>query len=317
MVPEGKKLRVLFVSSGRMGDVGYVVRNQGESLGRHGIDVDYLTISPGLIGYIRAVRLIRHKVHAGGYDLIHAHYSLSAFAASLAGRFPMVVSLMGSDAWQGPFLRMVIRFLAAVRWSAVIVKTREMKRKLKLDKALIIPNGVDTDRFKTGDSDQARQRLGLSLTRKVIVFIAGINRPEKNLPLAREVMEKLNDDSVDLHHVYGIENSMVPVYLNAADLLLLTSDREGGVNVIKEAMACNSPFVATDVGDIREIAGETEGCYITGHSGSEIAGVVRQVMKTGARSNGRKRIFELGLDSESVALRISELYRSICEDTRR
>ncbi|HQG63229.1 MAG TPA: glycosyltransferase [Bacteroidales bacterium] len=317
MVSEGKKLKILFVSSGKMGDVGYVVKNQGESLVRHGIHVDYLTISSGLKGYIRAVRLIHRKVNAGGYDLIHAHYSLSAFAASLAGRFPLVVSLMGSDAWQGPFFRMVIKFLAAVRWRAVIVKTREMKARLGLDKAYIIPNGVDTDRFTPGDRDEARKALGISLARKIIVFIAGENRSEKNLPLAQEAVALLNDDSVELLHVHDVDNSMIPFYLNAADLLLLTSVREGGVNVIKEAMACNCPFVATDVGDIREVAGETEGCYITDQSGSEIAVVVRQILNTGIRSHGRKRIFELGLNSESVALKISEMYTSICEEIRK
>lgn len=317
MVSEGRKLRVLFVSSGRMGDVGYVVRNQGESLIRHGIEIDYLTITPGLAGYIGAVHQIRRKVRSGGYDLVHAHYSLSAFAASLAGRFPLVVSLMGSDAWQGAFMRLMIRFLSAVRWSAVIVKTREMKRRLNLGKAFVIPNGVDTGRFTPGDMDEARQRLGISLNRKVIVFIAGKHRPEKNFPLAEETVAMLNDDSVDLFHVHSTDNSIIPCYLNAADLLLLTSGREGGVNVIKEAMACNCPFVATDVGDIREIAGETNGCIITGLNKNEIAGAVSQVLKAGARSDGRKRIFEMKLDSESVASRISDLYTSIMERERR
>jgi glycosyltransferase involved in cell wall biosynthesis len=313
MVFKGRMLKVLFVSSGRMGDVGYVVRNQGESLKRHGIDLNYLIISPGLSGYARAVRQIRREVRAGTYDLVHAHYSLSAFAASLAGRFPLVVSLMGSDAWQGIFVRLMIRFLSAVRWKAVIVKTREMKRRLRLNRAHLIPNGVDTERFTTGNRDEARQRLGISLTRKVIVFIAGRNRPEKNLPLAQEVVAILNDDSVDLYHVHDIENSTIPCYLNAADLLLLTSDREGGVNVIKEAMACNCPFVATDVGDIREIAGETEGCFITGGNSADLAEAVNQILKTGARSDGRQRIFELGLDSASVAARITDLYKSILQ----
>ncbi|NLE34327.1 MAG: glycosyltransferase family 4 protein [Bacteroidales bacterium] len=314
MVSKEGKLRVLFISSGRMGDVGYVVRNQGESLIRHGIDLDYLTISPGLKGYIGAVRQIRRRVRAGDYSLVHAHYSLSAFAASMAGRFPLVVSLMGSDAWQGVFMRLMIRFLSAVRWKAVIVKTREMKRRLRLEKAHIIPNGVDTERFTPGDRDEARQQLGFSLTRKVIVFIAGRNRPEKNYPLAQEAVAMLNNDYVDLLYVHSTESSTIPCYLNAADLLLLTSDREGGVNVIKEAMACNCPFVATDVGDIREIAGETEGCFITDHNSAQIAETVRQILKTSARSEGRKRILELGLDSGSIATRISDLYKSILQE---
>ena len=63
----------------------------------------------------------------------------------------------------------------------------------------------------------------------------------------------------------------MPIYYNAADVILLTSLWEGSPNVIKEAMACNRPIVATDVGDVRWLLGTLQGCFTTGFNGKEIA----------------------------------------------
>jgi glycosyltransferase involved in cell wall biosynthesis len=87
---------------------------------------------------------------------------------------------------------------------------------------------------------------------------------------------------------------------------------EGSPNVIKEAMACNCPIVATDVGDIRWVLGETEGCYISSFDTKEFADKIRLALKyseTVGRTNGMKRIQELGLDSETIAKRIIDIYK--------
>jgi teichuronic acid biosynthesis glycosyltransferase TuaC len=303
-------MKVLFVSSGKSGDVGYVVRNQGESLIRYGVEVEYFTITPGLAGYIRSVGRIRQTIREGGYDLIHAHYSFSAFAASLAGAYPLVVSLMGSDAFKNDLLKRITKILSKRRWSATIVKTDEMKRRLKLDTAHIIPNGVDMERFVPVGKTVARQRLGILEDKKIVLFIAVKNRPEKNISLAKEAVDSLNYERVEFVHLFDTRNSEVAYYLNAADLMLLTSSREGGVNVIKEAMACNCPIVSTDVGDVKWVTSGTKGCFITQKDCRSIAEGIRQALNYRERTNGRERIFELGLDSASVARKIIKIYQS-------
>lgn len=50
--------------------------------------------------------------------------------------------------------------------------------------------------------------------------------------------------------------------MNAVDAILMTSKTEGSPQVIKEAMACNYPIVATDVSDIKYMLGGMSGHYI-------------------------------------------------------
>lgn len=304
-------MRVLFVSSGRQGDVGYVVRNQGESLRHYGLDIDYLTIRPSFSGYFEAVFRIGKEFRRGRYDLVHAHYSLSAFSASLAGCFPLVVSLMGSDTHQNFILRWLIRLLSATRWQETIVKTEEMKQRLGLTRANVIPNGVDTKRFIPLDRKFARKRLGIATETRVILFIGDGSRPEKRLALAEQAVASLDELNVTLLHIHDTDNREIPFYFGAADVLLLTSSREGGVNVVKEAMACNCPIVATDVGDVRWVLGGVEGCYICEHTIDSIAENLRKALRFAGRTDGRERILRLGLDSQSVAMKISSLYSSV------
>lgn len=304
-------MKVLFVSSGKAGSAGPVVRNQGESLIKAGVDIDYHLIEPGIAGYIRAIPGIRRTARAGNYDLVHAHYVLSAVSATLARVRPLVVSLMGSDVFVPPVARFMIRLMAKWRWDAVIVKTPEMKELLNLESAIIIPNGVDTDKFVPVDRVTARQHLGLNHYKRLVVFIAGKNRPEKRIGLARKATEALNDPGVEFMHVYDRPNSEIPWFLNAADLLLLTSCREGSVNVVKEALACNCPVVSTDAGDVRHVISGIDGCYLTGSNEEKIAEGIRKALAFNCRIAGRERIFALGLDAGSVAETITGLYEKV------
>jgi len=92
-------LKVLFVSSGNSENgISPIVKKQGESLINSGVDVGYFSIiGKGLKGYLKNVIPLKKHIRQHPYDLIHAHYSFSAFTATLAGCKPLVVSLMGSD----------------------------------------------------------------------------------------------------------------------------------------------------------------------------------------------------------------------------
>lgn len=98
---------------------------------------------------------------------------------------------------------------------------------------------------------------------------------------------------------------------NAADVVLLTSLWEGSPNAIKEAMACNCPVVSTDVGDVREVIGNTEGCYISSFEPRDVAKKIQMALDFSKRTNGKQSIIELGLDSKTVANKIINIYTKV------
>lgn len=308
-------MKVLFVSSGTRGEIGTIVKNQGESLIRNGIQVDYFIIpQKGFKGYIKSIPKIRKAYYQGKYDLVHAHYSLSAFAASCAGCFPLVVSLMGSDAYRPGFWRCLTRFFNYIRWQKAIVKTEKMKQLLRMKNALIIPNGVDMENFKPRLQIDAQREIGFDASKKLVIFVSNPARDEKNYPLALESIQTLDRKDVVLMPISNIRNGEIPQYMNAADLLLLTSKREGSPNVIKEAMACNTPIVSTDVGDVKEILKDVSCCFIGESTASELAIKIEAILKTANRSNGRKKLFSMGLDADSVAKKIISVYKECLND---
>ena len=268
----------------------------------------------GLAGYIRALPKLRRVIKSFNPDVTHAHYSFSGFLSSLAGAKPLVVSLMGSEAFTKKAYRNIISFFERKIWSVTLVKTEQMAARLKLESAVVLPNGVDINLFGTIEKKSAVERTGWSEQKINVLFVADPERVEKNYILAERAVKYINDSRIKLITVSGIPNTELPFYYNAADVLILTSLWEGSPNVIKEAMACNCPIVSTDVGDVRSILGETEGTYLTSFDYRDVAEKLSAAIKfteTSGRTKGRERIIEKGLDSGSVSEKLINIYISV------
>lgn len=248
-----------------------------------------------------------------GYDLVHASYGLTAPAAVAAGP-PSVVTLWGSDLMGtvGPLSK-----IAARAADEVVVMSIEMAEELG-QPCTIIPHGIDTDRFRPTDRSTAREAIGWGDSDDVyhVFFPYSPDRPIKDYPRAERVVEAAErrlggDRAVRLQTVTGVPHDEMPTYYNAADALLLTSEREGSPNSVKEALACNLPVVATDVGDVAERLRDVEPSVV-GRSDEELVEGLVSVLEAGERSNGRAMVD--GIDLETQVDRLHGVYRSAVDE---
>ncbi|MCH7659225.1 MAG: glycosyltransferase [Euryarchaeota archaeon] len=229
----------------------------------------------------------------GEYDLVHANYGLiGPFALALPIR-PVVLSLWGSEVMgYSNRLDRVTRF-SANRSDAVIAPSKAVSRELDCPHT-VIPFGVDTELFRPMDRKKAREYLGWESEKPIVLFPYDRERAVKNYPLAERVIERLSVDA-ELRTVSGLAYEEMPYVMNASDALLVTSQRESGPMVIKEAAACNLPVVSTDVGFARDILQGVSNCSI-GRSTTDLVRALDSALKDGQRADGRAVIDELGLD---------------------
>lgn len=306
-------MRVLFVSSGnKKGGISSIVFNQGESLKKQGIEIGYYGVEgKGLIGYLKHWYPLAKTIRQGGYTVVHAHYSLCGFLATLATplHIPIVVSLMGTFR-PNTLKYFVIRCLAKYRWKSIIVKSQRMKTQIGLPEAHLIPNGVTLEKFSMSQSrERIRESLGLAPAQKVVIFVSNPARPEKNFALSRSIVDQLGDNTVDLIAVFDKPHTEVAKYMLAADALLLTSFTEGSPNVIKEAMAAGCPIVCTNVGDVQYLLGGLAGTYIMEtYTATEGAILLKKALEFGCRTAGRQQLIKLQLTDSEVAAKIRTLY---------
>lgn len=302
-------MKVLFIVSGNHGAVSPVVKNQGDALAEAGVDVEYYLIKgKGIPGYLRNIYPLKQYIRNHSFDAVHAHYSMTAFAATLAGVRPLVVSLMGSDVKATKWYKFLIKLFAALGgWKTIIVKSSDMYNSLGIKRAIVIPNGVNLKRFEPMDKETCQKQLGWG-DGKHILFPANPARQEKDFALAEKAVGKFSAECLILHAFENVPNEQTPIWYNAADVVLMTSKWEGSPNAIKEAMACDRPIVTTNVGDVVERLQSLEGCYIAKtREPEELAELLKQAMIYG-RTQGRERIMQDGLANELVAERIVEIY---------
>lgn len=302
--------------------------NQGDSLIEEGIDLDYFPVlGKGLKGYLKSIRKLKSHIINNNFEIIHAHYGLCGIVSLFAKKGErLVVTFMGDDligtnridgsvTFKSRINVLINILLSRVAYDFCIVKSEEMYSKLKITHKSLIPNGINLNKFYPISINNTFVTLGFNGDNsKIVLFISDPLRPEKNYKLAKEAVDLISDIKVKLIPVFNIDNSELVHYYNAADVLLLTSFHEGSPNVIKEAMACNCPIVSTDVGDVKWIFGNVEGCYLSSFDPVDVSEKMKLAIEYREKyiqTKGRQRIIKLGLNAETVAERIIHVYRNI------
>jgi teichuronic acid biosynthesis glycosyltransferase TuaC len=283
----------------------------------HNVDFDiYLIRGKGIIGYFSNIGKLRRKIKYGNYDLVHAHFSLSGFITLISGGIPVVITFHGSDINEW-YLNILSSFTSL--WAGhVIFVSDKMHRKvfIKTSAVSVIPCGVDFDLFYPAPKAEAGIEESFDPELKYVLFSSSFNISIKNPSLARRAVKTLGPRVV-MVELKDRTRDQVRSIINACDVILVTSFSEGSPLVIKEAMACNCTIVSTNVGDVEWVLGDTEGCYIACFDPKDVAeklNLAIEFREEHQYTNGRNRIIELGLDSETIAGRIMKVYKKVIGD---
>lgn len=249
-----RPMRVLvvtnFVPDAAAPQRGRWVLDQVEEIRRLGVNVELFTFPPGSSHYIPASLRLRRLLRREAFDLVHVHYGLTAWSALLAGARPLVVTFHGTDVRHsvvGPLSRRIAwraDLVAAV--SRALFEPEDGRPGLPpVPGSAVLPCGPDLGRFRPLPRAEARRELGLDPDGRYLLFPANPDRPEKRADRAAEVAAA---SEAELLTGGSIDPDRMPLWVNAANAVLVTSDYEGFGLACVEALACDVPVLSTPVG---------------------------------------------------------------------
>jgi glycosyltransferase involved in cell wall biosynthesis len=181
---------------------------------------------------------------------------------------------------------------------------RRLPRAGRDQRVAVLPVGIDLDRFRPIPRSEARTQLGLDPDGRYLLFPSDPARPEKRHDRAAAVAREVGAELL----AYGrVDPERVPLYVNAASAVLVTSEREGFGLAALEALACDVPVLATDVGIAPLALSGVEGTLCAQFDVGAWAALARAHLDApDARVSGRDRASLFGRDR--MASRVFQTY---------
>lgn len=297
---------------------GIFVKEQVESLQKIGVECDVMNCdgqNKGFKKYITYLPKLWWKSLFGGYDIIHCHHALSAVLLSMTGAplFKKCVLSYQNDPtneWGDKMFK-----LFNLRFKKFIIKNPSPY--LQKKKFVYLPNGCNQDFFVPMDMMECRKKLGWDENKQYLIYMdsnKGI-RTQKRKDRFDEVVKLLNEKygwNAEEVVMRNVDRPLVPYYLNAANLHLISSDFEGSPNSVKECMCCNTPVVSTPVGNVEEMIGDISGAYVTkGFTAEELAEDCDKVLRSREAFVGREQFLAKGYGMATVAEKLKGIYEEI------
>jgi glycosyltransferase involved in cell wall biosynthesis len=293
---------------------GCFVKDQVDDLRRLGVDATVLAFDgrSRRREYMAVAPRLRRALRRDRYDIVHAHYGLSGALASLQFATPVVTTFHGGDAWV-PWERKV-SWLVARRTQPIAVAP-VIAASLGVHNAPIIPCAVDLDAFAPVDRAEARRALGWPSA-----------RPCALLPAARGDRSKVVRKGVDFFDVMidrlrrrvpdvfaasldGLPRGEVALAMNAADVSVMTSVWEGSPVVVKESLACQTPVVSVEVGDVSSVVAGLPGCAIVPRDPDALTKAVGSAL-CASRDPGLRESMQI-YGRQPIAERVIRVYRRV------
>lgn len=288
------------------------------------VEVDWHLIEgKGIIGYLLDVVKLINDIKYIRPDVIHAHYGMSGYYACLVTRLlfwrkrvPLVITYHGSDI-NLPKVRKLSQQAILMADYNIFVSPKLMEQVEHRENSQVIPCGLNMEDWMPMDKRSAREKMGLSMETRYVLFCSDFQTAVKNPELAKSAICNLKSKmgyNIELIELKDYTREQVNALMHGADVCLMTSFAEGSPQFVKEAMVCCCPIVTTRVGDVEYVIGNTEGCYYTDYTTENCVKQIEKALQFAEqhdRTNGKERILQLGYDNEVIAYKIKEIYHKL------
>lgn len=309
---------------------GSTVKTQVEGLRDLGIEIEVLEINRAKYGcfvYFLTYFHVRTYVQNVRPDILHCQYGgiLALIVSAAFSRNKVVVTYCGTDLHGGIKTSNVFSNISKqvgvfcsrlaskrIAWNITVSANLKDCLSPALQSLTVLPRGINFSVFYPMGRAACLQKLQLSAETRWVLFCDANHDPVKRGDLAEKAIAILTTagEQVKLLELYRVPHAQVPFYLNAAHCLLVTSDKEGSPNIVKEALACDIPVVSVDAGDVAERLRNVEGCHLVDRDEKSIAKAIRLTLQRGGHCESRD-IVRHEIDNREICKKIHNVYLSI------
>jgi teichuronic acid biosynthesis glycosyltransferase TuaC len=252
----------------------------------------------GFCFFLSSVATIRKIRKEFDFDLLDAHFAypdgVGAVFLGKCFRKPVTITVRGTIRKLARFHLILRQMRYALNNAARIfavcndLKNAVTDLGISQEKVVVVPNGVDIDKFKPVDRLAARRELSLPMDSKVLISVGGLverkgfHRIIAALPEIRQTIPQVmyvivggpsveGNNEPELRRLVlelGVQDAVLFAgpqphdalhkWLSAADVFCLATSNEGWANVFLEAMACGLPVVTSRVGGNEEVVASDE-----------------------------------------------------------
>jgi len=291
---------------------GVFVRDQVAALQRRpGVAVELYEFLPGAAGYPLAALSLRRRYGTRPFDIVHAHFGLTAWPSLAVPAARHMVTLHGTDVRHPRTRALTLAALRRMDLVATVSASLAAELGPLRRPPAVLPCGIAAERFRPIPREAARLALGLDRRQPCLLFPADPQRPGKRFDRALEVA-----GGVRLLTLGATAPDHVVLAVNAANAVLVPSDAEGFGLAVLEALACDVPVLATPVGVHPEALDGIAGTLCAPYDRAVWRAALRPLLDDpDPRIDGRERAARYSADA--MAARVEDAWRALLGEPQR